>query len=262
MRRTIGGLAGVLVTTILSGITVGAQTAPVPEAAPPQAAPVPPAASPEAPAPTVVRSGGQVRGSISYGRRSPAVGVVVIVRPDEPGSRVYAATTGEAGTFGFDGVPNGTYRAEARRDGFATVVKTGIVVRAPFRAVVELVLAPGTSAPEAPEALEGGASLAGHVRVAGGAPLAEARVRVVRPDALADPRTMLTDAAGAFEFDELPAGRWRLEVTGAGLLPLRTDLALAGGTTLEVALARQPANYQPLAQDLIVPEDVIPPKAP
>jgi hypothetical protein len=173
---------------------------------------------------------------------------------------VYAATTGETGNFAFDGVADGTYRAEARREGYTTVVKSGIVVKAPFRAVVELVLVRGDGPPDPAKSLEGDAALTGNVRVTGGAPLAEARVRITRLDALDDPRTALTDATGGFAFDGLKAGRWRLELVGAGLLPLRADLDLAGPVVLAAALSRQPANYQPLPQDLIVPEDVIPPK--
>jgi len=217
-----------------------------------------PADAPVAPA----LSSGQMRGTISYGRRAPAVGAVVLVRPESSPSPVRMATTGTAGTFAFDGLPDGSYRAEVRREGFAPVVKSGIRVRTPFRAVVELLLVRGETPPEAPQAGgadSGTASLAGTVRVAGGAPVAEVRVRLTRADGAADSRMLLTDAVGAFSLPELPAGRWRLDVQGAGLLPLRANLDLAGDVELEAQLAAQPANYKPLPQDLIVPEDVIPP---
>jgi hypothetical protein len=187
---------------------------------------------------------------------------VVIIKPDGAGRHIYAATTGEAGTFAFDGVADGTYRGEARRDGYTPVVKTGIVVRAPFRAVVELLLTKGSAPMEPPPPAEGTASLAGRVRVEGGVPVGEVRVRLTRADAGTDPRTSLTDSTGAFTFTELDAGRWRLEALGAGLLPFRADVDLTGDMTIDLGLARQPANYKPLPQDLIVPEDVIPPKQP
>src|SRR5512143_1879518 len=151
------------------------------------------AAAGDAP-PAPERFAGQVRGTISYGRHAPAVGVVVVVRPDGAPSPVYAASTGVSGTFAFDGLPNGTYTAEVRREGYMEVVKSGIAVRAPFRAVVEVALTRGETSRVEPKALEGAAALSGKVRVAGGAPLAEARVRLVRPDAADDPRTALTDA--------------------------------------------------------------------
>jgi carboxypeptidase family protein len=222
------------------------------------------AGPPDAPA-APAASSGQVRGTISYGRHAPAVGAIVIVRPESTPSPVRVATTGTAGTFAFDGLPDGAYRAEVRRDGFAPVVKSGIQVRAPFRAVVEVLLVRGET-PQATVpaagAVEGGASLTGTIRVAFGAPVAEVRVRLTRRGGGDEAHTFLTDAAGGFSWPQLAAGRWRLDVQGAGLLPLRADLDLAGDVALEAQLAAQPANYRPLPQDLIVPEDVIPPAAP
>jgi hypothetical protein len=264
MLRLASVLAAAFVVAFGLAAAVDEPQAPPPTAPATPAAPAgstDPAVSPAATAPsTPARGTGQIRGTISYGRHAPAVGVVVTLAPEDGGSRVYVATTGETGTFGFDGVPDGTYRGSVRREGYVPVVKSGVVVRAPFRAVVELTLVRGATPPEPPKDLEGDASLTGSVRIAGGAPLAEARVRLVRPDAKDDPRSALTDPSGGFSFAGLKAGRWRLELIGAGLLPLRTDLDLTGAVVLDAALARQPANYQPLPQDLIVPEDVIPPK--
>ena len=202
---------------------------------------------------------GQVRGTISYGRHAPAVGAIVIVRPEGAASPVRLATTGTSGTFAFDGLADGAYRVEVRRDGSVPIVKSGIKVRAPFRAVVEVLLVPGEAPRGEAASIDGSASLAGIVRVAVGAPLAEARVRLTREDGADDSKTVFTDAAGAFSIPQLKAGRWRVEVQGAGLLPVRADLDLSGDVAFEVQLAAQPANYRPLPQDLIVPEDVIPP---
>jgi Carboxypeptidase regulatory-like domain len=258
------------ITWIALGVWLGASAptavaaeAPPPPPAPAQApAPVPAPTTAPAPATPSSKGGGQVRGTISYGRRAPAAGVVVIIKPDGSGKHIYAATTGEAGTFAFDGVADGTYRGEARREGYTPIVKTGIVVRAPFRAVVELLLTKGSSPVEPPPSAEGAAALTGRVRVEGGVPVGEVRVRLVRGDAGSDPRTVLTDAAGTFTFTGLEAGRWKLEAMGAGLLPLRADLDLVGEMTIDLGLARQPTSYKPLPQDLIIPEDVIPPKVP
>jgi len=217
------------------------------------------AADPPTPQAPPTPSSGQVRGTISYGRHAPAVGAIVIVRPESATSPVRVATTGTSGTFAFDGLRDGSYRAEVRREGYAPVVKSGIQVRAPFRAVVEVLLVRGETLHEEAKTVEGSASLTGTIRVAGGAPLAEARVRLTRADGADDSRMLLTDAEGTFSLPLLKAGRWRLDVQGAGLLPLRADLDLAGDVAIEAQLAAQPANYRPLPQDLIVPEDVIPP---
>jgi len=205
---------------------------------------------------------GQVRGSVFYGRHQPAVGAVVLVRPESAGTPLFAATTGVSGTFAFDGVPDGTYVAEIRRDGFVPVVKRGIVVRTPFRAVVEVLLTRGeTPAAPAPQAAAGTASLSGRVRGAQGAPLVEGHVRLTRVEGTDDPRTATTDDAGKFALPGLNAGRWRLEVQGAGLLPLRVSVDLSGDVGVDATLGSQPPNYMPPAQDLIVPEEAIPPPA-
>jgi hypothetical protein len=217
--------------------------------------PAPATSVPAAPA----AASGQVRGAISYGRHDPAVGAIVIVRPDGGSSPLRIATTGTSGTFAFDGLPDGVYRAEVRRDGYVPIVKSGIRVRAPFRAVVEVLLLPGEAPPNPPAAATGTAALAGVVRVAGGAPLAEARVRLTRADGADDSHTVLTGVEGAFGVPQLKSGRWRIDVQGAGLLPVRADLDLDGDVAVDVQLAAQPANYRPLPQDLIVPEEVIPP---
>jgi hypothetical protein len=219
---------------------------------------VPESTATSSPAPSAAGSG-QIRGTVSYGRRSPAVGAIVMARPESAPSPVHLATTGTSGTFAFDGLTDGTYRVEVRRDGSAPIIKSGVKVRAPFRAVVEVVLEPGEAPRGEAAAVDGSASFSGIVRVAGGAPLAEARVRLTRDDGADESKTVLTDAAGAFTIAQLKAGRWRVEVQGAGLLPVRAQLDLSGDVAFDVQLAAQPANYRPLPQDLIVPEDVIPP---
>ena len=86
-------------------------------------------------------------------------------------------------------------------------------------------------------------------------------MKLTRVEGTDDPRAVTTDGAGAFTVPGLSAGRWRLEVQGAGLLPLRVSLDLTGEVGIDATLATQPPNYMPPAQDLIVPEEAIPPPA-
>lgn len=203
---------------------------------------------------------GQIRGTVSYARRAPAVGAVVVLTRADERSLVKAASTGTNGTFAFDGLADGIYNVEVRREGYVPVIRAAITVRAPFRAIVEVHLAPGAAEPDAATpAGNGRASLTATVRVARRGALAEARVRLVRSDGVDDPRVGLTSEAGTIAFEDLAAGRWRLEVVAAGFLPLRTGIDLEGGVDVEATLEPQPADYQPLPQDLIAPEDVSPP---
>ncbi|HUC44181.1 MAG TPA: carboxypeptidase-like regulatory domain-containing protein, partial [Candidatus Sulfotelmatobacter sp.] len=195
----------------------------------------------------------------------PAVGAVVIVRPDGATTPIRVSTTGEDGAFAFDHLEDGAYRVEVRREGYAPVVKTGIAVRAPFRAVAELLLVHGTEPPPAASSAPSGTdghrvAMKGMVRLLAGAAVSEAHVRLTRVDGGDDPRALLSGLDGRFAVDGLAAGTWRIEILGAGLLPLRTTIDLVADTTLEAQLATQPANYQPSPQDLIVPEEAIPPK--
>jgi hypothetical protein len=213
-------------------------------------------------APPASAPAGQLHGAVAYGRHVFAVGAVVAVKPEGAATPLLLATTGETGAFAFDHLPDGVYRAEIHRDGYIPVIKTGIPVKAPFRAVVEVNLLRGDApaAPPPPAAGSGDASVAGIARLVGGGVLAEAHVRLVRADGTDDPRTAVTAADGTFAFTGLRPGGWRVEILGAGLLPLRATVELSGEVALEAALAPQPANYRPPAQDLIVPEEVIPPK--
>jgi hypothetical protein len=205
---------------------------------------------------------GQMRGVITTARRTPAVGAVVLVRPEGAPSPVRVGTTGSSGRFAFDGLVDGTYRAEVRREGYAPVVKSGIEVKAPFRAVVEVTLARGNAAPaEAPSKAEGTGAVRLTVRTSPESPLAEARVRLVQAEGREDPRASLTDAKGEAAFENLPAGTWRLEILGAGLLPLRAAIDVPGEIAVEATMSPQPADYQPAPQDLIVPEEATPPPA-
>jgi len=207
----------------------------------------------------VAAPAGQMRGLITTARRTPAVGAVVLVLPEGARSPVRLGTTGASGRFAFDGLSDGTYRAEVRREGYAPVVKSGIAVKAPFRAVVELTLVRGSDAPPtSPPPAEETGSVRLEVRNAA-LPLAEARVRLVLANGGEDPRAAVTDAEGRALFEHLPAGLWRVEILGAGLLPLRAAVEVAGDVAIEATMAAQPTDYRPAPQDLIVPEDVTPP---
>ncbi len=202
-----------------------------------------------------------MRGTVTYGRNQPSAGAMVIVRPESAPTPIRAATTGAAGGFAFDGLTDGVYRADVSREGYAPVLKPGIVVRAPFRAIFEVVLQKGNATPEPAPAADGAAALSGTVRASAGAALPEAHVRLTRPDGTVDGRSVDSDVKGAFALSDLRAGRWHLEIQAAGFLPLRTDLDLASDVSLEAQLASQPADYKPPARDLLLPEDVIPPKS-
>lgn len=221
-------------------------------------------AAPSPPAPAVAR--GQIQGSALLRRNVPVVGgVVTVVRDGDP-ANLRVTTTDARGAFRFDGLEDGRYRCEIARDGFATVVKDDVDLRAPFRAVVEVTMAPSTGGvvpPQAPVITSGEGSpvaLRGVVRDRQGKGSGEIRLRVTREDGSENPQEGVTTTEGAFAFDGLTPGRWHLEIQGAGLLPVRTTLALSRDTTLAAVLVPQPADLAPAVEDLMPREEPVPPR--
>jgi len=174
--------------------------------------------------------------------------------------------TDEKGSYFFETLPEGRYDVTITKGGLAPVTKDGVELRFPFRAVVEVVMEPGAT-PAGPAAAEAPASgdatsLEGTVRARAGQPLDEVRIRLIRADGSVDPRDGMTGAEGTFTMPGLQAGDWRLEVLGAGFLPIRVPVTLSGEATLTALLVEQPASYEPPPLDLMPPEMPIPPPPP
>jgi hypothetical protein len=83
-----------------------------------------------------------------------------------------------------------------------------------------------------------------------------------RVDGTDEPRSTLSRADGSFAVEDLSPGAWRLEILGAGYLPIRVALDLDVDSRLTALLVPQPMNYTPAPEDLLPPEEPIPPKDP
>ncbi len=220
-----------------------------------------PAAAAEAAAPAAPKQA-RLEGTASFDRHRRVVGAAVLARAEGDGPLFWLTSTDDRGAFYFDRLPEGTYRVELKREGYAPIVKAGIALRFPYRAVVEVTLAPETGKTPAPpaEAPHGKhVRLTGTVTVRGAGALGEARVRLVHADRPDDPLSTLTGPDGTFEFGDISAGAWRIEVLGPGYLPLRMNVDLAGDARAEAILVPQPANYVAPALDMLPPEEPIPP---
>jgi hypothetical protein len=203
-----------------------------------------------------------LRGSARESRTRLVVGANVLVTPQGDASRIYLTTTDEKGRFQVAGLSDGDYDVLIARDGYRSERKTGVALKFPFRAVVEVGMEPGNDPPVALPASSGSASavpLQLKVDVTGpdGAPIEEVEIRLVRVNGTLDPIGLRTPASGSVTLDSLASGQWRLEVLGVGYLPLRQRVSLADSTTstvVKVRLAAQPPNYQPAPLDLMPPE--------
>ncbi len=238
------------------------------EPAPPAPTPSPAPATEAAPAPASASAhASRLQGKVYLGRNRNVTGAVVRVAKDGDPSRVWLTSTDDKGVFRVDGLGDGSYGVRVEREGLEPVEKSGIGVKFPFRAVVELVMKPAAAPPAPPAGAAASASdsaplrLTGVVRDVALDALAEARVRVVDPTGRTDPRVATTSADGAFGFDDLAPGDWAIHVRGVGRLPIRLRLALGADTTLDAMLVQQPATYVPSPLELMPPEEPIVPQA-
>ncbi len=115
------------------------------------------------------------------------------------------------------------------------------------RATVFLVAAVFLNLPAA-RAEESKASLSGRVLDPSGAVVESALVRL-RLEGTAFEKTAQSDAAGAYGFEGLLAGEYRLSVSAQGFVLKRQSVTLAAGQTRQLDLTLQ---VQPLAQQVVV----------
>ena len=208
----------------------------------------------------------RLQGRAFLGRRQPVIGASVLAKLQD-GGRAFLTVTDEKGDFRFENMPEGTYRVELRRADLVPVIKEGVALQAPFRAVLEL---PMVAAPQADATRASGNAApptGTHVRLAGrvtdrdGAPMPDVRMRWVAVDGRGDPAVTTTRSDGSFEVSALSAGEWRVHLLGLGYLPLRATMPVERDAQLDIVLVRQSASYEPLAIDIIPEEEPIPPPA-
>ena len=206
-------------------------------------------------------------GHARTGRRRWVTGAVVLATPESGESRIYVTTTDEKGKYRFESIPEGVYDVILMKHGLAPVTKDHVELQFPFRQVLEVLMEPGAGevadasvgTPTAPGAAT---TLEGLVRSRDGEALAEVRIRLIRADGTVDPRYALSGREGRFNLSDLEPGGWRIEILGAGFLPIRVPVTLAGQATVTAVLVAQPASYEPQPLDLMPPEMPIPPPEP
>jgi len=247
MRRRFG--AGLLVSGLLFCAPVGGARA---------------QSEPEA---GVIAKLSRLQGSASLGRNRQVVGATVLVTRTDERSRLFVTASDSKGRFRVDDLPDGDYRVEVRREGLQTVVKDGVGLRFPTRAVIEVTMQPSEASPAAAAApIRQEMDTASRVRIRGeivereGEPLPDVVLRWVRIDGGADPVVVRSGEGGAFELPPLSEGVWRLQTRVVGFLPIWATLELREDTTVSVAMVRQPAGYLPSPLELMPPEQLVAPR--
>ena len=205
----------------------------------------------------------KLQGRARESRTRDVVGAMIVVQRETDPSTFYVTTSGGRGEFFVDQLPDGDYTVRLNREGYNSEVKKGIQLKYPFRAVVEVTMEPGEpdlgAAADSPVAV-GEIDLAGLIRSVDGEGLGEISVRFVRQDGTVDPLSVRTPEDGAFRFNGLPAGEWRLEVVGIGYLPVHQRLMLSADSAIAVQLVEQPPDYVPSPIELMPPEAPIAPE--
>ncbi len=209
---------------------------------------------------------GRLQGTVYEGRRRNVTGATIVVGSETDGARRFITSSDVRGQFHVQDLPNGSYRVDLQREGYAPVRKSDVELRFPFRAVVEVLMKPvdlgadGVAVPRLQPSTPGSVSVRGEVTVrAERKPLGDVMIRFVRIDGGDDPRQILTARDGTFEVEGLFAGRWQVEVRGVGFLAIQTALNLGQDTELRFAMVEQPPDFKPGPLELMPPEEPIPP---
>jgi hypothetical protein len=208
-----------------------------------------------------------LQGRAFLDRNHDVTGATVGVRlPDDP-SKVFITSTDEHGHFRIEGLPDGEYNVHLQREGLVPLTKDKVVLRFPFRAVVEVKMEVATDrsdvVPAQPAVNTTGTNelrrVRGRILERDGDPIGEIYMRLVQADGLQDPRYLRSGEDGSFDAAGLMSGRWRVQIRGVGYLPLRAEFNLVRDLDVLVYLVPQPANYEASPLDLMMPEQPLPP---
>ena len=208
-------------------------------------------------------NGTSLKGSAQLGRNRPVIGASVRIAPEGDRSSYLLTSTDARGLLETMELQDGEYQVLVTKDGLAPVTKSAVRIQAPFRPVVELVMAPGR---EMEHQVSGSTSgelldLTGRVLTREGEPVPDVTVRLVRLDGAGDPVRIRSGEDGTLAGSELAPGSWAVEVRAAGYLSIRSVLELDSPVRLVALVVPQPAGYLAPARDLLPEEQPVPPAA-
>ena len=172
----------------------------------------------------------------------PIGGVIVELRP-LTGAPARTTRTASDGRFGFAGAPPGGARITYRRDGYRPR-STRVTVRPGLPIVVTQALEPDIRCECVGQPDQG--RIAGRVTYDDGAPTADIPVGLLQgdKDRVAWART---DGDGRYVLDNIPPGRYRIEVLNSGFTTVSGEVAVFAGaaTAFDARMVVAPVDQRP-----------------
>jgi hypothetical protein len=183
-----------------------------------------------APSTLVFAQSPSIVGVVSDGRGSGVSGATVTTMP-QSGGPIRQTTSGPDGSYGFDGLPDDTYRVDFELPGFELVRRNHVRVRRGTAAQADASLTPRaicecvTLEPPSPWAQR-----RGQVVNKNGNPLPHARVEIVGRE------VMITDGEGRFLMRGPANEAWPLAATDSGFRPVTQQISGDDAASIVVIL--------------------------
>jgi hypothetical protein len=207
---------------------------------------------------------GRIRGTVRDLTRKPLAGLLVrLVAPGR--GLVHVTNTDEKGIYAFEGLEAGPYDVEVSGSGFQRQIKKEILVRPPFRNIVDFSLPPGpmTDTEPAspvvylpPEGEPAFREVTGLFTDKEKRPIPDVLVRLTNPVTAASFRAR-SDREGKIRIPEVPVGVYRVVISSPGYVAVelpRAEVSRARGLSLNLSLVEYPLNFDGRVEDLI-PEE-------
>ena len=185
-------------------------------------------------------------------------------------SVVTVTDTDGKGIYGFDNLAAGAYDLEVSGSGFQHQIKKGIVVQPPFRNIVDFSLPPGPIAPIEPASpvVYQPASAEVVLREVTGSitdkdhrPIPDALISLVNPATGSSFRGR-SSRDGKSRIEAVPVGVYRAMISSPGYVTIelsRVEVTADAGLILNLALVEYPLHFDGRPEDLIPPEQPVPP---
>jgi Carboxypeptidase regulatory-like domain len=212
---------------------------------------------------------GRIRGTARDLKGRPVAGLQVQLLSPEQGF-VQITNTDDRGIYSFEDLQAGTYDVEMGGSGYQRQVKKGILVRPPFRNIVDFSLPPGPvtdqepSSPVVYQPPPGEAlfrDVLGEFTDKDRHPIPDVTLSIVNPVTGASFRAQ-SDREGKVLLRGVPVGTYRVAVSSPGYVTVElkdAEVSAASGMSLKLSLVEYPLSFKGRPEDLVPQENPVPP---